>query len=221
MSWTAGNPLLVPAVAGFLASWKTMTLPIMPPLVADAGQGGDRDPERRRMALRAEVGRLPLHRLPRRRHDRAGQPQRAAVHPLLPRAARAAAGVAAPALRRRRRDRRAGHRRSRARLRRAAAAHPPGRVPRPPAGRPRRRRRSSPSTCSRSTTTRCWIARWRSVTGCSTEQLAVRSPSCVPLPAHAPTPRSPNGGSPSSRAPVSTAWSPSGSATRTHPTSAR
>ena len=104
---------------------------------ADAGQARDRDPHRRRLAVRAEVGRLPLHRVPRRRRDRAGQPQRAPVHPLLPRAARAAAArrcpqrcvvdgeIVVPA-----------DRRPRARLRRAAAAHPPGRV----AGAPARRR---------------------------------------------------------------------------------
>ena len=43
----------------------------------------------------------------------------------------------------------------------------------------------------------------------------------VPVPLRRPTLLSPSGGSPSSRAPVSTAWSPSGSAIRTRPTSAR
>ena len=59
----------------------------MPPVAADAGQGRARAARRRRAALRAQVGRLPLHRVPRRRRGRAGQPQRAAAHPLLPRAA--------------------------------------------------------------------------------------------------------------------------------------
>ena len=76
---------------------------------ADAGQGGARGAPRRRPAVRAEVGRVPLHRVPRRRRDRARLAQRPAAHPLLPRAGRAAAGRAARALRGRRRDRR-GHR---------------------------------------------------------------------------------------------------------------
>ena len=100
--------------------------------------------------LRAEVGRLPLHRLSRRRRGRARQPQRAAPDALLPRGRRRRPARAAGAGRPRRRDR---HRRQpRARVRGAAAADPPGRV----AGRrssPRpRRRRSSPSTCWLSTT---------------------------------------------------------------------
>ena len=40
------------------------------------------------LQLRAQVGRLPLHHLPRRRRGRAGQPQRAADDPLLPRGGR-------------------------------------------------------------------------------------------------------------------------------------
>ena len=112
----------------------------------------DDDPRGRRLAVRAEVGRLPLRRLPRRRRDRAGQPQRAAVHPLLPRAARAAARRAPGSVRRRRRDRRAGERRPRPRLRRAAAAHPSRRSRASAASPPRRRRRSSPSTSSPSAT---------------------------------------------------------------------
>ena len=80
-----------------------------------------------RAALRAQVGRLPLHRLPRRRRGGAGQPQRAAADPVLPRAGRRGEGEAARALRGRRRDR---HRPRRpAGLRGAAAAHPPGRSP--------------------------------------------------------------------------------------------
>ena len=131
--------------------------PAVPP---DARQADPHDPRRRRLALRAEVGRVPLHRVPRRRRHRAGQPQRAAVHPLLPRADRAAQGVAARALRRRRRDRRRRPRRQRARLRRPAAAHPPRRVAGPPPRRgdagvvrrlrpagARRRRRCSSARC--------------------------------------------------------------------------
>ncbi|CAI8006621.1 DNA ligase C2 [Geodia barretti] len=47
--------------------------------------------------LRAEVGRLPLHRLPRRRGGGAGQPQREAPDSLLPRADRAAQRRSLPA----------------------------------------------------------------------------------------------------------------------------
>ena len=54
--------------------------------VADAVQIGGVDPARR--LLRAEVGRLPVDLLPRRRRGRAGQPQRAADDPLLPRTGR-------------------------------------------------------------------------------------------------------------------------------------
>ena len=43
------------------------------------------------------MGRLPLHRVPRRRRDRARQPQRAAAHPVLPRAGRSAAAQPARA----------------------------------------------------------------------------------------------------------------------------
>ena len=42
------------------------------------------------------MGRLPLHRVPRRRRGRARQPQRAAAHPLLPRAARRRCGRRCP-----------------------------------------------------------------------------------------------------------------------------
>src|SRR4029450_898853 len=48
-----------------------------------AGQGGV-DPARGH-AVRAQMGRVPLRGVPRRRRGRAGQPQRAAADPLLPR----------------------------------------------------------------------------------------------------------------------------------------
>ena len=79
------------------------------------------------------MGRLPLHRLPGRGRGRAGQPQREAADPLLPRAGRGAPPRAPRPLRARRRDR---HRRAEGpRLRRALPAHPPGREAHPPAGR--------------------------------------------------------------------------------------
>ena len=86
-----------------------MNLPLVPADRADAGQVGQGSARagvgRRRPALRAQVGRLPLHRLPRRRRGRAVQPRRAAADPLLPRGRRGGARAAAGAVRRRRRDR--------------------------------------------------------------------------------------------------------------------
>src|SRR3989304_5909487 len=43
--------------------------PLPPPPGADAREAGARDPGRSGLALRAEVGRLPGHRLPRPRRD--------------------------------------------------------------------------------------------------------------------------------------------------------
>ena len=54
--------------------------------VADAVQVGAADPAG--CVLRTEVGRLPVDLLPRRRRGRAGQPQRAADDPVLPRTGR-------------------------------------------------------------------------------------------------------------------------------------
>ena len=56
------------------------------------------------------MGRVPLHRVPRRRRRGAGQPQREATHPVLPRAGGRLAGQPARPVRPRRRDR---HRRAR------------------------------------------------------------------------------------------------------------
>ena len=69
------------------------------PGLADAGQADPGAARGRRPVLRAEVGRVPLHRLPGRRRGRAGQPQREAAHPVLPRAGRRARGQAARPLR--------------------------------------------------------------------------------------------------------------------------
>jgi hypothetical protein len=101
--------------------------PIAPPIepLADELPAG-------RLPLRAEVGRLPRHRLPRRRRRVHPEPRPAAARPLLPRAARRAARAAARA---------AAWSTARSssptpgpRLRRAAAAPPPGRVARREAG---------------------------------------------------------------------------------------
>ena len=120
---------------------------------ADAGQGLRRLPDGRRLAVRAQVGRLPGPRLPRRRRGLHRSPRPEAARPLLPGARRSAARGAARALRAGRRGR---HRPRRgARLRGAAAAHPPGGVAGQDARRGDRRRRSSPGTCSRSATRTC------------------------------------------------------------------
>ena len=138
---------------------------------ADAGQGRRRScPTGDGCALRAEVGRLPLHRVPRRRRGRARQPQRAAADPLLPRGGRGGQGAAC----------RSGAwstarsscpRGDRLRLRGAAAAHPPGRVAGQPAGRadagvvrrlrPARPRRRVAARRRRSASAgRGWSERW-------------------------------------------------------------
>ena len=154
--WARGSRRREPVESGRVVGGHTgvMVLPIALPIKPMLAKLARDDPGRRRLAVRAEVGRVPLHRLPRRRRHRADQPQRAPVHPLLPRAARAAAGGAARAVRRRRRDRRPRPRRPRARLRRPAPADPPGGVAGRRAWPPRRRACSSPSTCSRSATSR-------------------------------------------------------------------
>src|SRR5690606_15919024 len=66
---------------------------------ADVGQGRARGPACGRPGVRAEVGRLPVRRVPRRRLARVGVPQRPAAHQVLSRARRPAAGGIAAALR--------------------------------------------------------------------------------------------------------------------------
>src|SRR6059058_1685393 len=100
--------------------------------VTDAGQAGTDHPGQR--LLRAEVGRVPVDRLPRRRRGRDRQPQRPADDPLLPGDRRGRPARAAAALRGRRRDRPGD--RARAGLRGAAAAPASGRVPGRAARRP-------------------------------------------------------------------------------------
>ena len=65
-----------------------VTFPIAPPVSPMLAKLDARAARRRRrLPLRAEVGRLPRHRVPRRRRRRDRQPQREAAHALLPRAA--------------------------------------------------------------------------------------------------------------------------------------
>ncbi len=76
----------------------------MPPVAPMLAKSVAEDPGRRH-ELRAQVGRLPLDHLPRRRRGRDRQPQRAADDPVLPGDRRGGAGESARALRDRRRDR--------------------------------------------------------------------------------------------------------------------
>ena len=107
---------------------------------ADAGDAGDRPVRRRRLALRAEVGRLPGPGDRGRREGRAPDAQPARRRPLLPGAARPADLAGGAGGDRRRRGRRP-------RRRRAARLRPPPGAPRRrllvvgPARQPRRRRR--------------------------------------------------------------------------------
>ena len=138
-----------------------------PPGQADAGQAGGRDPPG--PALRAQVGRVPLDRVPRRRRGRDRQPQGAADDALLPRGRRGGPAPLPAARGDRRRDR--DRRRRRAGLLGAAAAHPPGRQPRRAARRrdarelrrlrPARARRRGPhARAVRGAPRRCSSGRW-------------------------------------------------------------
>ena len=159
---------------------EPVDLPVMPPVKPMLAKAVHEVPHDAGPALRAEVGRVPLHRVPRRRRDRARLAQRPPAHPLLPRAGRAAAGRAPRALRGRRRDR-GGHR-GRPRLRRAPAAPPPGRVTRAHARRedagqlrrlrPARPRRPRPHRRAvlRATAAAREGARRRTATGCTSRR---------------------------------------------------
>ena len=106
---------------------RTVRLPFEPPLEPMLAKAGRRPARRRRLAVRAEVGRLPGARLPRRRRGLHPEPRPQAARPLLPGARRAAprrsCRSAACSTARSSSPRDGG-----ARLRGAAAAHPPGRV---------------------------------------------------------------------------------------------
>ena len=97
------------------------------PVPADGGGARRRAPVRRRLAVRAEVGRLPRRARERQRRARALVAQRPPAAALLPGAARGRRRAASP-LRARRRDR--DRARRRARLRRDADAAPSRREPR-------------------------------------------------------------------------------------------
>ena len=184
---------------------------------ADAGQGRDQAAHRRRPLLRAQVGRLPLHRLPRRRRGGAGQPQRAPADPLLPRGGRGGQGQPARAVRRRRRDRRPAAATGCTSRRCSSASTPPSRGS--TCWPSRRRRPSSPSTCWPSATSRCWRRRSPSGgRGCESALAGARPP--VYVTAHHPGRRHRAAlVRRRSRAPGSTASSPRPPTCRTAPTS--
>ena len=104
--------------------WSGAASPVCP----HGGLVGRRDPGRPRVAIRAEMGRLPLPRVSRRRHDRAAIEIRQAADALFPRPGRVGADARRRALRARRRDRRA--RWQGVLVRRAAAADSSGGQPR-------------------------------------------------------------------------------------------
>ena len=100
---------------------------LRPPFAPDGGPVGRRGAGRARVAIRAEVGRLPLPGVSRRRRDHAAIEIRQAADALFSRRGRGGAGAQGQALRARWRDRRAG--RQGVLVRRAAAAHPSGGEP--------------------------------------------------------------------------------------------
>ena len=117
----------------------------MPPVKPMLAKPQPQDPHRE--ALRAQVGRLPLDHLPRRRRRGDRQPQRAADDALLPRGRRRGEGQLPRARGDRRRDRGARPRAQLPGVRGAPAAHPPRREPGEPAGGrdPRQLRRVRPA----------------------------------------------------------------------------
>ena len=145
--------------------------------------------------LRAQVGRLPVDRLPRRRRGGVRQPQRAAADPVLPRAGRGGRPNPAGAVRAGRGDRHPRRRRAGGSTSRRCCS---GSTP-PRAGSgcwpSRPRPGSSPSTCSR------W-ARSTTPSGSSTAARGARGGDD----------RRPGRRSTSPRPPGTGSWPPSGSA---------
>src|SRR5581483_12237569 len=88
------------------SGWSAWDEPAASPaLRPDGGARGGRDPRRAGLAVRAQVGRLPLPRLPGRRLRRIAVEERPAPGPLLPGGGRARALARAARLRAGRRDR--------------------------------------------------------------------------------------------------------------------
>ena len=194
-----------PATAGaLLVSWghDASARAPRPPPARPLGQDA---PDRRRLELRAQVGRLPLDRVRRRRRRLPAVAQRPRAAPLLPRA-----DVPRGPLRPRRRDR-AVRRPGPPGLRRARPAHPPRRVAR------RHARRADADALHR-------VRRARRRRRGAARAAAVRAPRAArgagrrarrPHADVPPTRTAPRSGC---RAPR--AWSPSSSARRTGPASA-
>ena len=131
-----------------------MALPFEPPLEPMLAKAADALPDGRRLAVRAEVGRLPRARLPRRRRDLHAVARPQAARPLLPRTGRPAAGRAARSAASST-ARSSSPRDGALAVRVPAPAHPPGRVARQDARRGVAGAASSPGTCSRSATRTC------------------------------------------------------------------
>ena len=144
---------------------RAMRLPFDPPVEPMLAKASSGLPDGRRLAVRAQVGRVPGARVPRRRRAVHPEPRPEAARPLLSRARRAAQGEPARAMRPRRRGR--DRRRRRAPVRGAPAPHPPGRVAGEDArrGEPGELRRVGPAraratrtsgTCRRASAGRGW-----------------------------------------------------------------
>ena len=179
-----------------------MDLPVMPPVSPMLAKSVTTIPPGR---LRTEMGRLPVDLLPRRRRGGAGQPQRAAADPLLPRTGGGGQRPNCRAVRHRRRDRR--RRRPRPGLRGVAAAYPSGRLAGPHAGRADSGgvHRVRPARARRRRLHRPTLQRTSRRPG---RRAGRRRPSRSTSLRRPPTATSPSGGSPSSREPASTASSP-------------
>ncbi len=153
----AGDPAVSPGMSGSRASGgpgrgivRRMTLPVRAPTGAHARQGVVGPARGRWLAVRAQVGRLPCRRLPRRRRDLHPEPGPQAARPVLP-GARGALPRAAPGAMRA--GRRGGDRTRRAGSTSRRSSFGSTR-PRPGCGcwRPSRRPRSWRGTSSRWTT---------------------------------------------------------------------
>ena len=85
--WTGAWLTCVAAGAWSVTGWRCMDLPVMPPVAPMLAKPVDAIPDGR-LRLRAEVGRVPVDRVPRRRRGGDRQQERAADDPLLSRARR-------------------------------------------------------------------------------------------------------------------------------------
>ena len=163
-----------------------MQLPVMPPVAPMLAKSVPQIPTGE-LSLRAEVGRLPLDRVPGRRRGRDRLPQREADDPLLPGDRRGGQGEPAGAVRGRRRDRgrAVGDRLEFEVLQQRI--HPAASRVKHAVGADARHA-SSPSTCWRWTTTTTPNARSRSAAPRSSRLSGRRAGADPPHPGH-PRPR--------------------------------